>query len=170
MRHKAMILWALVAMATLATACSPAGEGTTTSSIDPGSVLVTVEQTGGCLMMGANCPTYVVHANGEVALFRTGGTGEIVDSTFVDPSLATDLAWLMSTTNYSELRAGLAVGECQGCYDGIDTRFIFVNQQSIVAFDSIDTELDPSEPLFGTVWRIFEAAVLATDMPVEQRQ
>lgn len=164
-----MILRTLVAVATLATACSPAGEGTTTTTIDPGSVLVTVEQTGGCLMMGANCPTYVVHANGEVDLFRTSGTGEIVDSTFVDPSLTTDLAWLMSTTNYAELRAGLAVGECRGCYDGIDTTFMFINQASIVSFDSIDTELDPSEPLFGTVWRIIEAAVLETEMPLEQR-
>jgi hypothetical protein len=165
-------IWMLVAVVTLSAACSSAGgdsAATTTTPADPESVLVTVEQSGGCMMMGPNCPTYVVHANGRVMLLRTGGSGEPVDSTFVDPALTTDLAWLMTTTDYTDLRARLPQGECQGCYDGIDTIFVFAAGPSAVAFNSIDTVLDPSEPLLRAVWRIVEAAGIATEMPLEAR-
>jgi hypothetical protein len=161
----------LVAVAIVATACTSTVDGsvTTIAAIDPTSVLATVEQTGGCLMMGPNCPTYVIRADGQVTLERTGNSGDSVDSAYIDPALTTDLAWQMSTTDFAELRAGLPPGECQGCYDGIDTAFIFRTNQHAVTFSSVETDLDSSEPLFATMWRIVEAASLATEMPIEQR-
>ena len=160
----------LVAVAIVATACATTGDGsvTTAAPIDPLSVLATVEQTGGCMMMGPNCPTYVIRADGQVTLLATGGSDEPVDSTFINPALTTDLAWQMSTTDFAVLRSGLPPGQCQGCYDGIDTAFVFMTRSQTVTFDSVRTELDPSVPLFATMWRIVEAAGLATEMPNEE--
>jgi hypothetical protein len=165
-------LGVLVAVAIVATACASAGDGsiTTTAPVDPTSVLATVEQTGGCMMMGPNCPTYIIRADGQVTLLRTGGPAEPVDSTYINPALTTDLAWQMSTTDFTALRAGLPPGQCQGCYDGIDTTFVFMRRSDTITFDSVETELDPSEPLFATMWRIVEAASLATAMPLEERR
>jgi hypothetical protein len=161
----------LTALAILASACSSSvsQSASTTKPIDPNSVLVTVTQTGGCMMMGPNCPTYVVHANAQVMLLRTGGSRETVDSSFVDPALTTDLAWLISTTDFQGLRAKLPQGECQGCYDGIDTTFVFVTESSTAMFNSVEVKLDPAEPLFGAVWAIVDAANRSTEMPLEQR-
>jgi hypothetical protein len=92
-----------------------------------------------------------------------------VDSAFVDPALTTDLAWLMTTTDFADLEARLPDGECRGCYDGIDTILVFATTPSLTAFNSIDTALDPSEPLLQAVWRIVEAAGIATEMPLEAR-
>jgi hypothetical protein len=165
------MLWVLVALIGVsAAACSSGAEQPiSTVPIDPESIVVTVEQTGGCVMMGPNCPTYVVRANGRVDLYRTGNLDTPVDSTIVGEALVTDLQGQISKTDFVALRARLPQGECQGCYDGIDTTFLFSTPSSVISFDSIETELVASEPLFAMVWNIVNVSDESTDMPLLDR-
>lgn len=166
-RHRTMkMLWVLVALIGLsAAACSSGAEQPfSTVPIDPESIVVTVEQTGGCVMMGPNCPTYVLRANGRVDLYRTGNLDTPVDSTIVEEALVMDLQGQISKTDFVTLRTRLPQGECQGCYDGIDTTFLFSTPSSVISFDSIETELVASEPLFAMVWDIVTFASETTEL------
>ena len=165
------MLWFLAALIGVsATACSSAAEPPISIvPIDPENIVVTVEQTGGCVMMGPNCPTYVVRANGRVDLYRTGNLDTPVDSTIVEEALITDLQEQISKTDFAALRDRLAQGECQGCYDGIDTTFVFSTPSGVSSFDSIETELALSEPLFAMVWNIVNVASESTEMPLMER-
>jgi hypothetical protein len=166
---RALILAAVVGIA--AAACSSEGDSSisTAQVVEPDTVLVTVEQTGGCLMMGPNCPTYVVFANGTVDLIRSGQSDSVIDSTVVDEAQVTRLLGDLAAADFAALRERLPVGECQGCYDGIDTVFVFGSAPDVVAFDSIETELTTSEPVFQSVWDIVGAARQSLQLPIKER-
>jgi hypothetical protein len=155
----------------IAAACASPTDEPSASTIpaDPEAVVLTVEQSGGCFMMGPNCPTYVVHANGQVDLFRTEAVDTPVDSTAIDVALIDVLVEQIQSTDFAALRLRLPEGECQGCFDGIDTKLVLTTPDGRVAFNSIDEELSQAEPLFDAVWDIVNAANQTTDMPLEQR-
>lgn len=155
----------------LATACaSPAdGQSVTSTLSDPNAVVVTVEQSGGCFMMGPNCPTYAVHANGQVDLFRTEALDTTVDSSTIAVPLVDALTEQIRSTDFVALRTRLPEGECQGCFDGIDTKLVLTTRNGEVTFSSIDVEMDPMEPLFAAVSNIVAAASQSTELPLEQR-
>ena len=163
------ILVSVVAL--VATACASGDTVSTavTSVTPPDTVVLTVEQSGGCMMMGPNCPTYVVRANGQVEIFRTGDADDAVDVTRVDMRLMTDLANEIGSSDLEAIRARLDEGECRGCYDGIDTAMEFETVSGIVRFDSMDEELSSAEPLFAAVWAIVETAAAEMTLPMEQR-
>jgi hypothetical protein len=164
--------WVLIAViGIIAASCaSPADEpSASTIPSDPEAVVVTVEQSGGCFMMGPNCPTYVLHANGRVDLFRTEAEGTRVDSAVIDVALLEALAEQIRSTDFVALRARLPEGECQGCFDGIDTKLVLTTSDREVTFSSIDEELSATEPLFDAVWSIVHAASQSTEMRLEQR-
>lgn len=161
----------IAGFALVVAACGAAGGAfsSTTTSTEPDRIILTVEQSGGCMMMGPNCPTYVVYADGHVDLYRTGEPDSLVDTTFVDESLVTDVITEIALTDFTALRRRLPAGECQGCYDGIDSVFVFPGASGDVTFDSITEELNSSEPLLANVWDIVAAAAESTNMPLEQR-
>jgi hypothetical protein len=160
-----------VVLSLVLAACGSSREVTASTqlSIDPDRVVVTVVQSGGCMMMGPNCPTFVVYANAQVDLLRTGGPDAPVDSSIVDESLITELVTELGEVDLEALRQRLPAGECQGCVDGTDTTFVFLMPSGEVTFNSIDEMLDPSEALFANVWNIIDAAGRSLDMPIEQR-
>lgn len=171
-RHMTMkMLWFLtVLIGSSAAACSSAAEEPTSPvPTDPERTVVAIEQSGGCVMMGPNCSTYVVRANGRVDLYRTGEPDTPVDSTSVEEALVTNLERQISETDFVTLRNRLPQGECQGCSDGIDRTFVFSTPSGLVSFDSIETELVLSEPLFAMVWDIVSISSDSTEMPLMER-
>jgi hypothetical protein len=166
---RTLILAAFVSVATVA--CSSEGDSSifTAQAVEPDTVLVTVQQTGGCLMMGPNCPTYVVFADGTVDLLRSGQPDSVIDSTVVDEAQVAKLLGDLAAADFAALRERLPVGECQGCYDGIDTVFVFGSAPDVVTFDSIETELTTSEPVFQSVWDIVGAARQSLQLPIKDR-
>jgi hypothetical protein len=155
----------VVLVALLAAACAStpeaASETTTTSAVP--YVVVTVIQDGGCVMMGPNCPTYEISSDGSVALYRSGG--EFVDQATIDLALVDAIVAELATTDLATLRQRLPQGECQGCYDGIDTTFVYPE----ASFSGVEVELVVSEPLFAATWDAVAAAGAVLVMPVEER-
>lgn len=165
-------IWILIStIGVIAAACASPTDAPSASTVpeDPEAVVVTVEQSGGCFMMGPNCPTYVVHANGQVDLFRTEAMDTRIDSTAIDVALVDVLIEQIHSTDFTALRLRLPEGECQGCFDGIDTKVVLVTADGEVTFNSIDEELSQTEPLFDAVWNIVVAASQSTEMALEQR-
>ena len=163
-------------LAVLFTACTTAAtvSATTTVPLPPGpssdSVVLVAELTGGCAMMGPNCERFVVLGDGTVEAYRAGeNTAQPVDVGSIDPELVATLHNTVDTTDLEALRKRLPLGECQGCFDGIDTLATFTVDGSDIAFSSIETELTPTEPVFAAMWAVIDAAQDATDVPMVER-
>ena len=163
----------LVAIALFATACASAGgvgsEATTTTfAPPPADFTVTIDQTGGCMMMGPNCVRYAAASDGAVSVYRLGGPeAELIDAITIDQTLVDDLSQAVAATDLDALRSRLGPGECRGCYDGIDTEVTFVAGDAVVTFSSVDVEFDPSEPVFAALEAVI-AAVSVVEIPLEQ--
>jgi hypothetical protein len=136
---------------------------TTTTTLPPEPVLVfTVETSGGCLQAGPNCAAYQFFSDGTVELLRLGvdtttpeGTGTI------DPEFVTAVSEeLMAVVSLGDLHASLPPGECRGCYDGIDTTFIYNVPDQLNTFESVDVELLDAIPLFRATWAALAEAEL----------
>jgi hypothetical protein len=160
--------WVLaVVFGLVVAACGSSGGGSTetTTTVEPiiPYVVVTVVQDGGCMMMGPNCPTYEISSDGSVALYRSGA--EQVDQSTIDTALVDAIVAESAGTDLDALRQRLPQGECQGCYDGIDTTFVYQE----ATFSGVDVELVASEPLFAATWDAVAAAGQVLILPVEER-
>jgi hypothetical protein len=139
---------------------------TSTTTIPPVPTLVfTVELDGGCMMMGPNCAGYRFFSDGTVELYRTNQDTDAAehDST-IDMSLVSAVSEELGSVDLTELRAMLPEGECRGCYDGIDTTYIYERTDGQTEFDSTKVELLSSIPLFGAT----ETALLAAQEALAQ--
>jgi len=146
---------------------------TTTSSLstEP-AVVFTVEDAGGCMMMGANCAGYRFWSDGSVEIYRAdGSTGTAAEiSGSIDSELVARVSAELGTTNLPELRSSLPEGECRGCYDGIDTTFTYETVAGSIPFASTEVELDLSVPLFAATADALQAARTALDpLPIQER-
>lgn len=123
-------------------------------------------------MMGPNCAGYRFYSDGKVDVYRTDAsgdtaaeiTGSIAQST-VDKVLAE-----LESADLIAIRAGLGEGECRGCYDGIDTTFIYETVVGAVGFSSTEVDLDESVPLFSATAQALAAAQASLDpLPIQDR-
>lgn len=165
----------------LLSACSPWASGggetttsqpapvTTTTAAEPNGPVVTIVDEGGCFMMGPNCATYIVYADGTVEVTRTGESGAIEATATIDTDPIGAIDDLIASTDLEALRSDLPEGEMTAAYDGTDTTFIYVTPQGDVAFSSAAVELVASEPLFAATWRIRDLAAGAVELPVKTR-
>ena len=133
-------------------------ETTPTTAPGPRTLVVTITEDGGCFMMGPNCATYLVYSDGSVELMRTRELGEPEATTTVDPDAIQEVTDLLASTDPETLRASLPEGECQGCFDGIDTTFTYETTDGQVSFASTEVELVLSESLFAATWQVRNAA------------
>ena len=159
----------MIAIALVATACGSDGAGAGPGP-EPDVVVIAVESTGGCAMMGPNCSKLLVFGDGTVEAYRFVGDGdELVDTGSIDPQVVADLARLVSSTDLEAIRARLGPGECRGCYDGIDTTMTFYDDDGPATFASVDVELDAAEPLFAAAWAVADAAHGSIEIPLVAR-
>ena len=167
-------LLAILALVLSACTGAAATSTTTTSTPPPGpdadSVVLIVELTGGCAMMGPNCERFVVFGDGTVEAYRAGESDpRPIDTGSIDPALAATLHRVVTTADLDALRRRLPPGECQGCFDGIDTLATFTVDGADVTFSSVDTEFTPSEPVFAAMRDVMNAAGDATQIPLITR-
>lgn len=161
-----------VAFLLIVSACASTSDDSaaqTTLATGPPTVVVSIEEIGGCFVMGPNCATYVVYSDGVVELQRTMEPGEPVDTTTLDIALVDELMNQVAITDLKSLPARLTAGECQSCYDGIDTTLTYETPTGRVSFASADVELTLTEPLFKATWAIRDAAAAVLELPMLQR-
>jgi hypothetical protein len=109
--------------------------------------------TGGCVVLGPNCPTYAVYADGTVEITRTG-TEEPPEITGAVPAQAV-LQWLQlaQQTDFVALAATAGPGVCQSCFDGSDSviTITWPGQATPVQLDSTKVHFDESLPFFAAL-------------------
>lgn len=160
------IIPSLLAVAVLA-ACG--GAAVSTTSIDPGSLTVTIVERGGCEMMGPNCRVYVVAGDGAFEVRRAGLEDQgAVASGALDESIAALLREAVATTDLAGLGGTLPPGECRGCVDGIDYLVSIDVDGTVTTFDSVEVLFDPTEPLFTAIGDVITAAS-AVEVPIVSR-
>jgi len=173
-----------LAPATSPTATSAPAAGTTTAGTtgpaitDPapttllpaGAVeVIRWAETGGCMVLGPNCPTWVVHADGSVDVTRTP-TGPDVDTTVqaegtVDTELVEAVIGQARATDEATLAAELGPGSCQSCVDGADIVVSIIDGDRTITLDSLEVAFDPDHPLVAALDELM-ASVRTVELPV----
>ena len=151
----------------------PSGESAETVPVSdqPASrrpVLV-YDTTGGCLVLGPNCPRYVVYDDGTVELFRSGEPGPPVEQASIPATSVT--AWLdqVSQIDVDALIARLPPGSCQSCVDGIDVILQVQRASGPVTFDSTVVAFDPAEPFFADLEALMAQVRAAAELQMVGR-
>ncbi len=117
--------------------------------------------------MGPNCATYLLYSDGTVDLTRTREPGDPEATTTIDPKMIAEIRDFLLSTDLESLRERLPGGECQGCFDGIDTTFTYETPNGQVSFASTEVALTTAEPLFATTWKVRNAAADDTELGMQ---
>ncbi len=120
----------------------------TEPSADAGPMLV-LHESGGCYQAGPYCRSLSFWADGRVDVAWPAEAERPVETHAVDPALATAWLEIAAATDFDELVSRLPEGECQGCFDGIDTVLEVSLDGRNVTLDSLVVEFVDSEPLFS---------------------
>ena len=159
----------LIVLALLPTCCADR----VVDEPQPDHLVLRVETSGGCAMLGPNCVRFDVFGDGSVAGYRVTLEGiEAVGTGSIDQDLVFDLHREVSTTDLGALHERLPPGECLGCVDGTDFTMSFLpaDQPPVpIEFSSVEVELDRNEPVFAAAWRVYAAANSAVEIPVISR-
>jgi hypothetical protein len=174
----------LLILALLVGACGEAGAtddvtSTTTITVpvpdEPFVVLVT-QYTGGCEMMGPNCPVYVVWSDGLVQLYRTAPPEEVFGprikaegveaSANIDPAGVAALEEIVMLLDFDELRARLEPGVAQAPFDGIDVTAAFGTRNGPETLDSVTYDFSADEPIFAAFGAVMSAAQDVLSFPL----
>jgi len=131
--------------------------------------VVRYESTGGCLMMGPNCATYVLYSDGAVEIYRTGEglPAEVVGSI---PEAEVD-AFLDSVkdTDFAALATEVGPGTCNSCVDGIDIMLTLTLAGEPVSLDSTVVNFDLNNDFFANVETLMEDVRAVGELAVRQR-
>lgn len=173
-----------LAPATSPTATSAPAAGTTTAGTtgpaitDPapttllpaGAVeVVRWAETGGCMVLGPNCPTWTVASDGTVEVSRTlaqpGVDTSVAATGHVDASLLADVVREARAVDAPTLLAELGPGTCNSCVDGADVVVTITDGDRTLVLDSVDLAFDPGHPLFAALDRLM-ATVRLVELPL----
>jgi hypothetical protein len=125
--------------------------------------------TGGCEVMGPNCPTYVVWNTGTVEISRTGDDAPpAVTGTL--PASEVD-AWLASVADLDvdALAKVVGPGSCQSCVDGADSLVTVHTAAGEVTIDSTKMSFDQSAPFFADLERLMTDVRAVGTLPLVTR-
>ena len=111
------------------------------------TVVLRYVTTGGCEMMGPNCPTYVLWSDGAVEISRTGqpGPAEVAGSIGAEPVAQWTAA--VAGLDAAHLATEVGPGACNSCVDGADIVVTVTVGDATVVLDS--TELGSEERRVG---------------------
>ncbi|MFM2078586.1 MAG: hypothetical protein RJA49_2476 [Actinomycetota bacterium] len=117
-------------------------------------VVLRYATTGGCVVLGPNCPTYTVWMDGTVDVSRTGidAPPEITGRV----PAAEVQEWFASVQDLdpAALAAQVGPGTCNSCVDGTDIVATIERSGGPVTLDSTQLAFDPSDPTFAALERL----------------
>lgn len=133
------------------------------------SVVLRYETTGGCLMMGPNCATYVVYSDGTVEVYRTGenAPAEVVGS-IPEAEVAAFLD-SVDDTDFEALAAEVGPGTCNACVDGIDYIVTLTLADGPIELDSTIVNFDLTNDFFANVETLMEDVRAVGELAIQQR-
>ncbi|MEN9646043.1 MAG: hypothetical protein RL238_2712 [Actinomycetota bacterium] len=174
--HGLVVPFALLALAAcgddtvvgsdVSTAATADTVATSTTVPAPAEVLRYVT-TGGCEVLGPNCPTWSVWDDGTVQVWRTavGGEPEITGTIPV----ATVAAWqaVAADIDLTALRDEVGQGSCNSCVDGADIVVTVHRADGELVLDSTDLAFDPEHEVFAALEALMIAARGVGELPLE---
>lgn len=176
-------LRALTLLASVVLAVSSCGDdaGSTSSSVETtpsptttapqadGDPVLVYEATGGCQMMGPNCPKFVVYPDGKVEIYRAGEQGPAEVTGTIDlEALAAFLA-VAEAEDFDALVDRLPPGTCQACVDGVDILLDLKLNGQTESLNSSVVAFDEGEPFFAALTTLIEQVSAVGELPIEQR-
>lgn len=169
-----LLPFAMVALAACGDDSVVPGQAADTSSpVTPTTVPAPQEvlryvTTGGCEVMGPNCPTWSIWDDGTVQVWRTavGGEPEIVGTIPV----ATVIAWqaVADDIDLAALTAEVGPGACNSCVDGADLVVTVQRDTGAVTLDSTELAFDPTNEVFAALESLMTVARTVGDLPLEE--
>jgi hypothetical protein len=172
-RHGTRVL-ALATVLAAFTALGGCGDDSTVSqrssptpdTIPAPAVVLRYATTGGCVVLGPNCPTYTVWNDGTVEVSRTGvdGPAEItghIPATKVRTWFAT-----VRDLDAAALAAHVGPGTCNSCVDGADIVATVELPAGPVVLDSTKLAFDPADPTFAALERLMTDVRAVGALPV----
>jgi hypothetical protein len=132
-------------------------------------VALTWADDGGCVVMGPNCPTYVLWSNGTVEISRTGeDTEPEVTGTIPESLVAT---WLASVAGLdaAALADEVGPGSCNSCVDGADTLLTVRTANGDVTLDSTEMAFDTANEFFADLERLMTEVRAVGELPLIDR-
>ena len=131
--------------------------------------VVRYEATGGCLMMGPNCATYVVYADGTVEIYRTGenAPAEVVGS--IPEAEVSAFLESVQDVDFEALAAEVGPGTCNACVDGIDVILTLGLPAGSTTLDSTIVNFDPANDFFANVETLMEDVRAVGELDIQQR-
>jgi len=125
--------------------------------------------SGGCEVMGPNCPTYTVWNDGTVEISRTGDDAPPAVTGTIPTSEVE--AWLASVADLdvAALTAAVGPGSCQSCVDGADNLVTVHTSNGDVAIDSTKLAFDPSNDFFAGLERLMNDVRAVGTLPLVTR-
>lgn len=125
--------------------------------------------SGGCEVMGPNCPTYTVWNDGKVEISRTGDDAPPAVTGTIPASEVE--AWLASVADLdtTALAASVGPGSCQSCVDGADHVVTVHTSKGDVTLDSTKMAFDPSNEVFAGLERLLTDVRAVGDLPIVTR-
>lgn len=121
------------------------------------------------MVLGPNCPTWVVYSDGWVEVSRTPTGPGVDDGAQATGTVSVDLleAILRETraTDAATLADDLGPGSCQSCVDGADIVVTILDGEVSTTLDSLDVAFDPDHPLVAALTQLM-SAVRAVELPL----
>ena len=132
-------------------------------------VALTWADDGGCVVMGPNCPTYVVWSDGTVEISRTGEDGDPeVTGSIPESQVATWLA-TVAELDAAALADEVGPGSCNSCVDGADTLLTVHTDAGDVTLDSTKLAFDPANRFFADLEQLMSGVRAVGDLPLVNR-
>ena len=177
-RHRALLALLLPLAVVVLAACGddsvvPGQAADTSMPATPSTVAAPEEvlryvTTGGCEVMGPNCPTWSIWNDGTVQVWRTavGGEPEITGSS---PGSAID-AWqtVADDIDLAALTAEVGPGACNSCVDGADLVVTVHRAGGDVTLDSTEMAFDPANEVFAALESLMTTARTVGELPLEE--
>jgi hypothetical protein len=145
-------------------------QNTTVETVTPNrSEVLRYETTGGCLMMGPNCATYVVYSDGTIEIYRTGesAAAEVVGS--IPAAEVSAFVDSVNGTDFESLAAEVGPGTCNACVDGIDITLTITLPDGPTELDSTVINFDLSNDFFANVETLMNDVRAVGELPIQQR-
>ena len=170
MRHaRSLFALALPVALFAVAACGDDTVATTTPSTVPASAeVLRYVTTGGCEVLGPNCPTWSIWDDGTVQVWRTAVGGE-PEITGTIPT-ATVAAWraVAADIDLAALTDEVGPGTCNSCVDGADIMVTVHRDDGDVVLDSTELAFDPDQAVFAALDTLLTAARTVGDLPLEE--
>lgn len=132
-------------------------------------VALTWADDGGCVVMGPNCPTFVVWSDGTVEISRTGEDTE-PEVTGSIPAIVV-ATWLESVADLdvAALADDVGPGSCNSCVDGADTLLTVHTANGDVTLDSTELAFDTEHEFFAELERLMAGVRAVGELPLIER-